>query len=103
MQLQLPIFPIDIKLITPQLGLRREKGMVYYFLSGLPIYSHEDNDMESFRLIVCQLVVNGLCKRSQIADTLGLPRSTVNNYLKRYLENGISGVLEPKRPGSKAS
>jgi hypothetical protein len=40
MQIQLPIFPTDTKLINQSVGFREQDGIVYYLHNGNPIYCH---------------------------------------------------------------
>ncbi|MCK5703145.1 MAG: hypothetical protein KAI29_18415 [Cyclobacteriaceae bacterium] len=51
-QLLLPIFPSGTTLITPTLGVSIKGTTVTYFLSGMPIYSHEEHELNKFRYTI---------------------------------------------------
>ena len=51
MQILLPLFPPELTLITPTLGFEEKGGFVYYFHSGMPIYTHpKSNSREFFQI-----------------------------------------------------
>ncbi|MCF6356711.1 MAG: hypothetical protein L3J54_02795 [Draconibacterium sp.] len=72
MQMQLPIFPANTKLINTSVGVFEKDDFVYYLHNGSPIHCHSKNDLNSYRYITADLVVAGLCKPSEIAKALGV-------------------------------
>ena len=68
--MRLPIFPSETKLINNYVGVHEQDGTVYYSQNGVPIHCHLKQDMNSYRYITAMLVVNKLCKASEIADAL---------------------------------
>lgn len=88
MQLLLPIFQSDLTLITPTLGFSKNSGFVYYFHSGAPIYTHAEADMQAFRYITSNFVVQGLCTRRDIADAFGVSYDSVKKSVKKFKEGG---------------
>ena len=90
MQMLLPIFPKDTRLINAHLGLREQDGTVYYLMNGLPIHCHEKSDIKSFRYITATLVVNNLCKASELADTIGVNRRNIERYAQQLRKHGTS-------------
>ena len=62
MQMQIPIFPENTKLINPTLGVCQMDVMVYYLHNGSPIFCHYVKDMKSYRYIPGNLVEIKLCK-----------------------------------------
>lgn len=61
-QLVLPTFSPECKHINNQVGFEKIKDRIYYFHGLLPVFSHDEDDLESFRFITSQLVVNGNVK-----------------------------------------
>jgi len=87
-QLLLPIFPLDTQMITMTLGVREQKGTVYYLHSGVPIYSHEANDLTRFRYITSNLILQGLCNNQDIADVFHVSKDSVGRWKKKLSEEG---------------
>ena len=58
----LPIFPAETTLINNFLAFQKLDGHVYYFNASMPIFSHAEDDLDSFRMITSQLYINGNCK-----------------------------------------
>lgn len=99
-QLLLPIFPIDTRMITPTLGVREVDGSVYYLHSGMPIFSHEQNDLHKFRYITSNLLMQGLCKNVDIVRTFHVSTDSVRRWKKKLIEQGESAFFsKDKRHG----
>jgi len=96
MQLQLPIFPANTKLINASLGFREQDGTVYYLHNGNPIYCHAKDDRNGYRFILANLVVNRLCKICELCDALGEGRKNIERYVKAYRDHGIGHFFERK-------
>lgn len=88
MQLTLPIFPDDIKMINFRVGLKKENDFVYYMLNGQSIYCHSEQDRNSYRYIMSNLVSNGLCTISELSTALGVNRKNIERYVKSFKEHG---------------
>jgi hypothetical protein len=95
-QLLLPLFPIETEMLTPVLGVRAKGEMVYYLLSGLPIYSHEQEDMLRFRYISSHLIVQGLCQSSDVERVFHVSSDSVWRWKKVLLEEGEAGFFKPE-------
>lgn len=94
MQLHLPLFPNDIKLITATIGVFSKDGIVNYVVSGLPVFSHSEEDVKSFRYITSKLIQQGLCKRSDISKCFGVSYDSVKRYVKRLEVHGDQGFFK---------
>lgn len=88
MQMQLPIFPSDTKLVNATLGIRCEDDMVYYLHNGSPIFCHVQSNINHYRFICGNLVASKLCRASELADTLGVSRRAIERYAKKHREKG---------------
>ena len=87
-QLLLPLFPSDTKMINLILGVREQSGTVYYLLNGMPIYSHEVEDLHKFRFITSNLILQGLCKNKEIVDAFHVSSDSVRRWKKLLDEQG---------------
>lgn len=96
MQLQLPFFPSDTKLINSSVGFREQDGTVYYLHNGNPIYCHGKYDRNCYRFVLASLVVNGLCKICELCVALGEGRKNIERYAKAYREQGAGYFFERK-------
>lgn len=88
MQLQLPIYPFDTRLISPRLGVYQKDSLVQYIANGLPIYSHDVEDLQSFRFITSNFIKQGLCKSTEIASCFCIPVDSVKRYLNKLRNQG---------------
>lgn len=88
MQMLLPIFPSDTKLINSTLGFRQQDDTVYYLQNGLPIHCHGVEDVDSYRYITAMLVTNKICKASELADALGVKRRNIERYAQTLRQKG---------------
>ena len=88
MQLQLPIFPENTKLINASVGFFLRDGFVYYLHNGSPIFCHKKGDKSNFRYILANLVETRLCEAGEISKSLGISHRNVNRYHKKYREKG---------------
>ena len=60
-QVQLPIFPHGSVEINEDLACRAEAEQVVYYNGHLPVFTHAQSDLASFRLFTSQLIVQGRC------------------------------------------
>jgi len=88
MQLLLPIFPPEVKLITPTLGVFARNGIVNYLHCGIPIYSHAAEDWNSFHYISSKFVLQGLCKQVEVSRCFAVSYDSVKRNTRRLAEQG---------------
>lgn len=93
LQTLLPIFPGEVTRINDFLAFEKKDEHVYYFNATMPIFSHHEDDLASFRLITSQFYINGNCKQRQIVDAFGVSANSVKRYVKKYRERGMAGFL----------
>ena len=96
-QLQLPLFPAGLTPLTNDLAVQRQDGKVVYFYGHLPVFSHAEDDLKSFRLFTSQLLEQGTVRPSDIVRAFGVPPVTVKRYRKLYREQGAAGFFRPPR------
>jgi transposase len=102
-QLQLPIFPAGVTEINSQIAVQTEAGKVFYLHGHLPLFQHEEQDVQSFRMFTSQMIEGGTVKPKEIVETFGVPMITVKRYLKLYREHGSKGFYAAKPRRSSAS
>jgi transposase-like protein len=95
-QLQLPIFPVGVTHITPELAFERRDGLVTYFNGQMPLFRHGVEDRPSFRMIVSQFVVNGNARQAEIARAFGIPAVNVKRAVRCFREHGAAGFFRPR-------
>ncbi len=82
--------------ITALLAFIKEEGAVTYFNGTLPVFSHTENDTESFRMITAQFCVNGHAKQAEICRAFGVTTISVKRSVKLYREEGARGFYKPR-------
>lgn len=87
--------------ITELLSYEKRNGSVYYFHAGLPIFSHPEDDKNSFRMFTSQLVVEGNCKQVDIVKAFGVSPISVKRWVKTYRTEGVKGFF--KSPASRGA
>ena len=96
-QAQLPIFPDGSTPITPELGFERRGTQVVYFNGHLPVFTHEVNDLASFRFFTTQLIATGTATQGQIVRAFRVPMTTVKRYCRQFRERGAAAFFQPAR------
>lgn len=88
LQKLLPLFSPEVTRINDFVGFVRRNGTVCYFNYQMPIYYHQDHDMASFKVFLCQLILIGNATPSQIKRTFRLTGKELNHWLKLYRQEG---------------
>src|SRR5437667_12912943 len=95
-QVQLPRFPAGSLEINRDLACRTEGDQVIYYNGHLPVFTHAQNDLASFRLFTSQLIVQGSATQGHIAKAFGVPLVAIKRATKLYRERGTVGFFVPK-------
>jgi hypothetical protein len=95
-QLQLPIFPNGVTHITNQLAFSKQDGQVTYFNGHMPVFSHAETDIATFRMITSQFCATGHVKQSDIIRAFGVTSISVKRSVKTYREKGPKGFYAPR-------
>lgn len=96
-QTLLPLVPDGATPINALVSLIREGVSWTYCLGVCPIFSHAEDDRNSFRMFTAQLVCNGLCKQTEIVKALGVTAISVKRSVKQYREHGSQSFYQPRR------
>ena len=54
----------------------------------MPIFSHQEDDLDYFRTITCQLYTKGSAGQTQIAEAFGIKVQALERWVKRFREKG---------------
>jgi hypothetical protein len=96
-----PIFASGTIPINQDLAYQKRDGRVYYFNGhALPVFSHAEDDVKSFKMIVSQFYVNGNVTQAEIIRTFGIPPISLKRAVKTFRERGPEGFfvkISPKR------
>lgn len=90
-QLHLPLFPDGATHITDQLAFMKKDGQITYFNGHMPVFSHAENDVATFRMITSQFCVSGYVQQTDIIRTFGVTSISVKRSVKTYREKGPKG------------
>lgn len=93
-QMLLPIYPPGLTHINLRVGFEKKEGRIYYFHGILPVFSHDESDLESFRFITSQLILGGNVKAIEIAEAFGVSYISVKRNVKRLREQGAQGFFK---------
>ena len=96
-QMQLPIFPSGSTHITSTLAFTTEGGRVTYFNGSMPVFSHDIDDIASFKMITAQFYLNGNAKQAEIARAFGVSKISIKRAVKLYQEAGPGGFFAPRK------
>ena len=95
-QLQLPFFPVGSTEVTHDLAFEKRDGQVTYFYGTLPVFSHAESDIASFKMITAQFYLNGYVKQMDIVRAFGVSAISVKRAVKRFQEEGPQGFYTEK-------
>lgn len=93
MQLQLPIYPKETRLINEQLGVYEHDGLVQYIVNGLPVYSHSKEDINAFRFITSNFIHQKLCRKVEVENFFAVSEDATHRYYKKFLSEGETGFF----------
>ena len=96
-QYQLPLFPAGNTIVTRDLSFEQREGKISYFYGLLPIFSHDKDDVATFRMITSQFYVNGYVKQSEIVNAFGVTKISVKRSVALYRIKGVKGFYEPRK------
>ena len=96
-QVQMPFFPQGVTPINNMLAFSKENGRIAYVSGNMQLYTHEENDSVSFRMITAQFCANGIAKQAEIASTFGVPTLAVKRAVKLYRSEGTRGFYKPRK------
>lgn len=87
-------------LINTNLGFMKKDQTVTYIYGSLPVFSHDVEDIRTFRMFTSQLYINGTASQAEICRAFGVSKISMKRSVKLYREKGMAGFYEePRRRG----
>jgi transposase-like protein len=96
-QIHLPMFPDGVTDININLAYKKEADRITYFNGMMPVFIHDEDDLNTFRMITSQFYINGNVTQVEICRAFGVPPISVKRAAKIYRDFGPSGFYEPKK------
>ena len=96
-QALLPIFPEGTTPINENLCFEKKDCIVAYFHYLMPVFSHEEDDIASFRMITAQFYINGHAKQIDIIKAFGVSKCSIMRAVKKYRVEGPRGFYTPRK------
>src|SRR3990172_5220359 len=100
-QMQLPVFYEGVSAITNDVGYEKKEDTVVYYCGTMPVFSHRVEDMDSFRMIVSQLYVNGTVRQANLVRAFQIQPLALKRWVKRYRALGPRAFYQARRGGSR--
>lgn len=95
-QMLLPMFPAGAIHINNLLAFVRQDERITYFNGMMPVFSHDEQDIPTFRMITAQFIAGGNARGVDVARAFGVPVLSVKRAVKRYHEQGVKGFYAPR-------
>lgn len=95
-QLQIPLFPEGTTLINQNIGFLRQGIAITYVYGNLPVFTHDVDDLASFRMFTSQLFINGSASQAEICRAFGVSKISVLRSVQRYREKGMAVFFAPR-------
>ena len=96
-KVHLPIYPEGTTLINNVLAFEKQDTQITYYSGMMPVFTHDENDLNTFRMITSQFYINGSATQAEICRAFGVPAITVKRAVKKYREFGASGFYMPRK------
>ena len=93
----LSFFPEGVTHITSLLAFSKQDGRVTYFNGDMPVFAHDVEDIDSFRMITAQFCVNGNTKQIDIICVFGISKISIKRAVKLYRETGVKGFYAKRK------
>ena len=87
-QMQLPIFSDGVTPMTNDVGYERKENTVVYYCGPMPVFSHSVEDLDSFRMMVSQIYVNGTVCQANLTRAFQIKPLVLQRWVKRYQSDG---------------
>ena len=90
------MFPTGVTHITSELAFEKKDGCITYFNGHMPVFTHDEKDVATFRMITSQFCASGYAKQSDIIRAFGVTSISVKRSVKLYREKGTRGFYAPR-------
>ena len=93
----LPFIPDGATPITDKLSVIKKDSRWIYFHGWDPIFSHGEDEIETFRMFTAQLICHGVCRNKDIVRAFGVSSRSVIRSIKKYREGGHHAFYAKRR------
>jgi len=93
MQMQLPLFPKETKLLSDSWGVFEKDDFVYYLHNGSPVHLHHKDDIKTYRYVTATLIVNHSCSAQRLSEVFGVGSFNFNRYAKLFRKKGADAFF----------
>jgi len=84
----LPLIPDGATPITDKLSVIKKDSRWIYFHGWDPIFSHGQDEIDTFRMFTAQLICHGVCRNKDIVRVFGVSSRSVIRSVKKYRQGG---------------
>ena len=96
-QTLLPVFPVEATPINELISFCKRDGAIYCFHGCMPIFTHAEGGLKSFRLFASQLVVNGSCTQAELVRAFGISCISMKRQVKKLRAGGRQAFFAARR------
>jgi transposase-like protein len=96
-QLRLPVQPGGAEDINDVVAVLRRDDHVAYFASGVPLFTHREDDAAGRRIAAVQMMELGLARQDELSAALAVNRTTLYRQHRKLKRAGVLGVVDQKR------
>jgi len=87
-------FSVEMTKINNKIAFIKKANYVYYYAGGIPVFLHHTDDVNAFKMYICQLYICGSCKQSELAKAFGISKISIKRIVKKYNQEGLSVFFE---------
>jgi transposase len=84
-------------IVNYHIGVQKRNGKVYYFNGSLPYCHHREDDRESFKTAVCQMISNGNASRLEVSKSFHIPARSISRWLDTFEKEGEGCFFRKKK------
>ncbi len=99
----LPLIPHGATIISNLLSVVNKDDTWTYFHGGLPVFSHEANNKNTFRFITSSFISQGICRNVDIKNTFKVTKSSVIRNCNKFKNEGADGFFNKKKKSGKGT
>lgn len=96
-QMQLPLIPAGSTQVNNTISVIKRNGYCYYFCGINPVFLHDADDHNSFRMYTSSLVVQGICRQIEIVNAFSVSRNSVSRSVSKYQKYGPSEFFRTRQ------
>ena len=96
-KVHLPVFAEGTTNINVHLAVEKKGNQISYFNGMMPVFTHDESDLNTFRMITSQFYVNGNATQAEICRAFGVPSIAVKRAVKLYQTSGSSGFYKARK------